>query len=99
MSNEVKVQLKQKTADGNNDLMPKTIADNVFVDETTTLSTKLTAMDESISKLGLTDEAKTTILNLFDGLVGSDEAMKTKVAALRTAWVLLPILLKVKLGT
>ena len=86
MSNEVKVQLKQKTADGNNDLMPKTIADNVFVDETITLSTKLTAMDESISKLGLTDEAKTTILNLFDGLVGSDEAMKTKVAALRTAW-------------
>lgn len=86
MSNEVKVQLKQKTADGNNDLMPKTIADNVFVDETTTLSTKLTAMDESISKLGLTDEAKTTILNLFDGLVGSDEAMKTKVAALRAAW-------------
>lgn len=86
MSNEVKVQLKQKTADGNNDLMPKTIADNVFVDETTTLSTKLTAMDESISKLGLTDEAKTTILDLFDGLAGSDEAMKTKVAALRTAW-------------
>lgn len=86
MSNEVKVQLKQKTADGNNDLMPKTIADNVFVDETTTLSTKLTAMDESISKLGLTDEAKTTILNLFDGLVGSDDAMKAKVAALRTAW-------------
>lgn len=86
MSNEVKVQLKQKTADGNNDLMPKTIADNVFVDETTTLSIKLTAMDESISKLGLTDEAKTTILDLFDGLAGSDEAMKTKVAALRTAW-------------
>ena len=86
MSNEVRVQLKQKTADGNNDLMPKTIADNVFVDETTTLSTKLTAMDESISKLGLTDEAKTTILDLFDGLAGSDEAMKTKVAALRTAW-------------
>lgn len=86
MSNEVKVQLKQKTADGNNDLMPKTIADNVFVDETTTLSTKLTAMDESISKLGLTDEAKTTILDLFDGLAGSDEAMKTKVAVLRTAW-------------
>lgn len=53
MSNEVKVQLKQKTADGNNDLMPKTIADNVFVDETTTLSTKLTAMDESISNLVL----------------------------------------------
>ena len=43
-------------------------------------------MDESISKLGLTDEAKTAILNLFDGLVGSDEAMKAKVAALRTAW-------------
>lgn len=87
MSNEVKIQLKKKTADGNtDDLMPKTIADNVFVDETTTLASKLVEMDGNISKLGLTDEAKTAILDLFDGLVGSDEAMKAKVAALRTAW-------------